>query len=283
MLDRSIATDKGAIPRPNAEMLQMSVAFAWCADIVLRKDRVVRALTPLRAGEAARRPRMNPPASHPRGPEPAADSPQAILQPGFRNRLIEALDRVGVPASARQAYVASLTSRAPQTVNRWFDRDRPGLPDLESFVRLCAGLRCSSDSLLDLRPDGGELGSPSSGIDETTWAREIFQSMRCECADCDVVRMRGDEMAPIIRDGDVMFVDRGLRRILGSGIYALELAERTVVRRVEAGLGVEVTLRCEQPGYREHVVADEAAAARMGLRVLGKVFAVVGVTRFRRG
>jgi hypothetical protein len=28
---------------------------------------------------------------------------------------------------------------------------------------------------------------------------------------------------------------------------------------------------------------DEAAAARMGLRVLGKVFGVVGVTRFRRG
>jgi hypothetical protein len=226
---------------------------------------------------------MNPPTSHPRDPEPAAGPPPANLQPGFRNRLVEALDRVGVPAAARQAYVASLTSRAPQTVNRWFDRDRPGLPDLESFMRLCTGLRCSSDSLLDLRPDAGEPGSPSSGIDETTWAREIFQSMRCECADCDVVRMRGDEMAPIIRDGDVMFVDRGLRRILGSGIYALELAERTVVRRVEAGLGAEVTLRCEQPGYREHVMADEAAAARMGLRVLGKVFAVVGVTRFRRG
>jgi hypothetical protein len=52
---------------------------------------------------------------------------------------------------------------------------------------------------------------------------------------------------------------------------------------VEAGLGGELTLKCEQPGYREHVMEDEAAAARMGLRVLGKVFGVVGVTRFRRG
>ncbi len=90
-------------------------------------------------------------------------------------------------------------------------------------------------------------------------------------------------MAPTIRDGDVMFVDRGLRRILGSGIYALELAGRTIVRRVETGIGAEMTLKCEQPGYREHFFEDEAAAARMGLRVLGKVFAVVGVTRFRRG
>jgi hypothetical protein len=226
---------------------------------------------------------MNPLASSQHGLEPAAGTPAPGLQPEFRKRLIEALDRVGVPATARQAYVASLTSRAPQTVSRWFDEKRPGLPDLESFMRLCAGLRCSSDLLLDLRLNAGAPGSSPSGVDETTWAREILQSMRCECADCDVVRMRGDEMAPTIRDGDVMFVDRGLRRILGSGIYALELMGRTVVRRVETGLGAEVTLKCEQAGYREHVMADEAAAARMGLRVLGKIFAVVGITRFRRG
>lgn len=226
---------------------------------------------------------MNPPTSRRHGPATTTGAGAPSLQPAFRDRLIDALDRAGVPVAARQAYVASLTSRAPQTVSRWFDQDRPGLPDLESFARLCAGLRCSSDSLLDLRLDTGMPGSSSAAADEATWAREILQSMRCECADCDVVRMRGDEMAPTIRDGDVMFVDRGLRRILGSGIYALELAGRTVVRRVETGLGAELTLKCEQPGYREHVMADEAAATRMGLRVLGKVFGVVGVTRFRRG
>jgi hypothetical protein len=230
--------------------------------------------------------RMTPStSSHPHGLASTAGAPVPGLQTAFRVRLIEALDRAGVPATARQAYVASLTSRAPQTVSRWLDQDRPGLPDLESFVRLCAGLRCSSDGLLDLRLDANAQGSDSSSsvADESTWAREIFQSMICECADCEAVRMRGDDMAPLIHDGDVMFVDRGPRRILGSGIYVLEIAGRTVVRRVEAGLGTELTLRCEQPGYREHVIADVAAAARMGLRVLGKVFAVMAVTRFRRG
>jgi hypothetical protein len=210
--------------------------------------------------------------------QPPASAP--VLLPAFRDRLIDALDRVGVPQSARQAYVASLTSRAPQSVSRWLDPERPGLPDLESFVRLCVGLRCSSDSLLDLQLDAAVDGSSAASVDETTWAREVFQSMRCEYPDCDVVRMRGDEMAPAIRDGDAMFVDRGLQRILGNGIYALELAGRTVVRRVEAGLGAALTLKCEQAGYREHVFEDEDAAARMGLRVLGKVFGVVGVTRF---
>ncbi len=226
---------------------------------------------------------MNPPTIRRRAPAAQTGAGAPGLQPAFRERLIDALDRVGVPLAARQAYVASLTSRAPQTVSRWFDQDRPGLPDLESLARLCTGLRCSSDWLLDLRLDAGLPGAPATEAAESTWASEIVQSMRCECADCDVVRMRGDEMAPTIRDGDVMFVDRGLRRILGSGIYALELAGRTVVRRVETGLGAELTLKCEQPGYREHVMEDEAAATRMGLRVLGKVYGVVGVTRFRRG
>jgi hypothetical protein len=38
---RSIATDKSSVPGPNVERVQMSGAFAWCADIVLRKDAVV--------------------------------------------------------------------------------------------------------------------------------------------------------------------------------------------------------------------------------------------------
>ena len=204
------------------------------------------------------------------------------LQPGFRDRLIDTLDRAGVPLAARRAYVASLTSCAPQSVSRWLHPDRPGLPDLESFTRLCVGLRCSSDSLLDLRLDAAGTDSSATGVDEVAWAREILRSMRCEAPACDVIRMRGDEMAPTIRDGDAVFVDRARPRILGSGIYALALAGRTLVRRVEAGLGTGFTLRCEQPGYREHALDDEAAAARLGLRVLGQVFGVVGVTRLRR-
>lgn len=247
----------------------MSGPFKWRCRAVLEK-----------MCGSAQRPHMSSRTSNERAAGPPAATRAPELLPAFRDRLVDALDRVGVPQAARQAYVASLTSRAPQTVSRWLDPERPGLPDLESFMRLCMGLRCSSDALLDLRLETSAAGLPADSIDEVTWAQEVFQSMKCECPECDVVRMRGDEMAPTIRDGDALFVDRGPRQVLGNGIYALELAGRTVVRRVEAGFGSTLTLKCEQPGYREHVFEDEIAAARMGLRIVGKVFGVVGVTRF---
>jgi len=204
------------------------------------------------------------------------------LQPDFRNRLIESLDQAGIPAKARQAYVASLTSRAPQTVSRWFDPNRPGLPDLESCVRLCEGLGRSADWLLGLSQHALARALPGVNISaaEVGWALEVFQEMRDDTSECDVMRMRGDEMASTIRDGDLMFVDRTARRILGNGIYALEVDGRTVVRRVEAGLGSRLVFKCEQAGYRDQVLKDDAAARRLGLQVVGKVRGAVRVTRF---
>jgi hypothetical protein len=208
--------------------------------------------------------------------------PSRSLQPDFGNRLIESLDQVGIPAKARQAYVASLTLRAAQTVSRWLDPKRPGLPDLESCVRLCEGLGRSSDWLLGLSQHA--LANVLPGVEvsatEVSWALEVFQAMRGETSGCDVMRMHGDEMAPSIRDGDLMFVERSAGRILGNGIYALELDGRTVVRRVEAALGSGLIFKCEQAGYRDQVLKDAAAARRLGLRVIGKVQGAVCVTRF---
>lgn len=204
-----------------------------------------------------------------------------VLQPDFRDRLIESLERVGVPAKARQAYVSSLTSRASQTVSRWFDADRPGLPDLESCARLCEGLGRSSDWLLGLSSNPS-TDRPSGLVSatEVDWAWDVLREMRGESSTCDVMRMRGDEMSPTIRDGDLLFVVRGSDRILGNGIYALELGGRTVVRRVEAGLGSGLVLKCDQAGYRSRALKDAAAIKRAGLRVMGKVQGAIGLTRF---
>lgn len=190
------------------------------------------------------------------------------------------LQRVGVPQAGRRAYVAALTLRAPQTVSRWLAATNPGLPDLESFRRLCIGLHCSSDSLLSLAGVAAVDEASDADAVETGWARHIFQRMRDESAQCYVTRMRGDEMEPTIRDGDAVFVDSGAQRILGNGIYALQFSGRIVVRRVEASLGVGLTIKCDKPGYRDQVVEDDAAAALLGLRVLGKVLGVAGVMRF---
>lgn len=211
------------------------------------------------------------------------DPAHSVLQPGLRDRLIESLDHVGIPVRARQAYVSSLTSRAAQTVSRWLDADRPGLPDLESCARLCEGLGRSSDWLLGLSSQASGV-APGSSLSsaEIEWAWDVLREMRGESPNCDVMRMRGDEMSPTIRDGDLMFVDRSSDRVQGNGIYALELGERMVVRRVEAGLGSGLVLKCEQAGYRTQALKDAAAIRRVGLRVVGKVQGAVGVTRFWR-
>ena len=207
-----------------------------------------------------------------------------VLAPVFRERLIESLDQVGVPARGRMSYVASLTCRAVQTVSRWLDPDRPGLPDVESCARLCDGLGRSSDWMLGLSeaPHGLDTASSSLSAAEAGWISDAFGALRSACRACETLRMAGDEMAPQIEDGDLMFVDRAADQLVGNGIYALELGGRFVVRRVESRMGAGLVFKCEKPGYVECVVKDAAAARRMGLRVIGKVRGAVGVARFWR-
>ena len=48
--------------------------------------------------------------------------------------------------------------------------------------------------------------------------------------------MTGDEMAPLICDGDLMLVDSRANQLVGNGICALELDGRWMVRRVDSRL-----------------------------------------------
>lgn len=204
------------------------------------------------------------------------------LIPGFRDRLIASLDQVGVVPRGRVTYVAALTSRAAQTVSRWFDPKRPGLPDLASCVRLSQGLGRSSDWMLGVPARPAQWAARDSAVSpaEAAWVREVFAALRGDSADCDVQRMSGDDMAPKICDGDLLFIDHGADALAGNGIYALEFDGRRMVRRVETRPGVGLVIRCENPGYAECIVKDSAAAKRAGLRVVGKVRGAVGVVRF---
>ncbi len=204
------------------------------------------------------------------------------LTPGFRDRLIESLNEVGVPARGRMAYVASLTDRAAQTVSRWLDPREPGLPDLESCVRLCEGLGRSSDWMLGFANEARQADPARSAAwpAEIEWAREAFDALHQGSGAGVIIRMTGDEMAPLIRDGDLMFVDSRANQLVGNGIYALELDDRCMVRRVDSCLGAGLIFKCDNERYPERVVKDAAAARRMGLRVIGKVRAAIGVTHF---
>ena len=204
------------------------------------------------------------------------------LTPGFRDRLISSLDQVGIPPRGRTAYVSALTYRAAQTVSRWLDPHNPGLPDLESCTRLCDGLGRNSDWMLGLvrEPSGRDSSVDANMLPGLERIREMFDALRGDSATCDVVRMMGDEMAPRILDGDLMFVDRSADRIAGNGIYALEIDGRLTVRRVESRLGTGLVFKCENPAYEDQTVKDAAGVKRVGLRVIGKVKGTIGMTRF---
>ena len=58
---------------------------------------------------------------------------------------------MGIPADKTVSHVAGITQRAAQSVRRWFDASEPGLPDLESFARLCTGLGCSTDEIIGMK------------------------------------------------------------------------------------------------------------------------------------
>jgi len=200
----------------------------------------------------------------------------------FRERLIARLNQAEVPAQKRMVYVAAMTGRAVQTVSRWFDAGRPGLPDLESYARLCEGLHCNADWMLGLAATPGLAAARQADGENAHagWMVELLEELWGDLHDCEPMRMSGDEMAPRIRDGDHMFVSHDLGEVSGNGIYVIEWKDRLVVRHVENRIGQGVVLSCENPAYAECVVKDAAAARRMGLRVAGKVTGIIRTVHF---
>lgn len=200
----------------------------------------------------------------------------------FRERLTARLDQAEVPVNRRMAFVAELTGRAVQTVSRWFDEERSGLPDLESYLRLCSGLHCSADWMLGLSetPSGKSQAHTDTESPDARWMVDLLGTLHDEFLDCDLMRMSGDEMTPKIRDGDHMFVSRDIGQVFGNGIYVVEWKGRLVVRHVECRIGKGFMLSCENPNYAECLVKDTATARRMGLRFVGKVNGVIRAVHY---
>lgn len=212
------------------------------------------------------------------------------LAPGFRDRLIEKMDRARVPKEARLAHLSAMTGRVHQTSRRWIDPIKPGLPDLESFALLCIGFHSDANWFLGLANtryamvcEGARAEDRESATDSSAaaaWIAAIVRDLADEVAGCEPMRMSGDDMDPIIHDGDMMFVDYGTQNVAGNGIYVVEYDGRVMVRAVESRIGEGLVLGCENRKYKECVVKDAAAAKRMGLKVMGKVRGRIGIAKF---
>lgn len=218
-------------------------------------------------------PRHEEPKRRPRGLPLTPDVRlSSDLTPGFRNRLIERLAAMGLPAEKRVSFVADLTGRAAQTVRRWFAGSNPGLPDLRSFARLCSELDISADEVIGLSRDQRAAGATRQArlLDVARCVQEMADALGRMDRLGEPLRVPGDEMAPRLCEGDLVFVEHG-GGLKGNGLYAFEWQGEVIVRRVEHRHGRGWLLKCDNAAYADSEFDEASETRAQGLRLLGRV------------
>lgn len=203
------------------------------------------------------------------------------LVPGVRDRLQLRLATMGVPADKAVSHVARITHRAAQSVRRWFDPGSPGLPDLQSFARLCAGLDCSADEMIGI--PGRDVQTPASGADLVVVANCIHSMAERLTRSGNLgvpMRVPGDEMAPHLREGDLVFVDTTVDKLSGNGLYALRCDGQMIIRRVEQRIDKGLVLKCDNKAYGDHAFRSPTTARHRGLEIIGKIHGSISARAF---
>ena len=203
------------------------------------------------------------------------------LLPGLRDRLFKEMDGAKIPKEGRLQYLCSMTARKPQTVRRWIETGKPGLPDLESFAAICGAFDTDANWMLGLtktryalprEPERSEATQSGQTRDENLeWMDYVIRQVAEDAEGCNTFYMPGDDMEPRIKNGAPMLVDTRTKEIAGNGTYVLEYQRRTLIRNVESRIGQGLVLSCENPKYKETLIKDAATAKRMGLKVIGRV------------
>lgn len=205
----------------------------------------------------------------------------------LRDRLNHELDLQKVPVLSRPAYLAMMTGRAAPSCRRWLDPQNPGMPDLQSFASLCLQFEADANYFLGftstrfsaaITRDAMGLPAPSDADSEPSrWIETIGRALGDAPSACSIVIMKGDEMAPKINNGDVVFVDEHVAELQGNGTYYIEFQGRRLIRNVEDRLSDGLVFSCENPKYRETVVPP---ASKSSLTVLGRVSHSVSVMKY---
>jgi hypothetical protein len=211
------------------------------------------------------------------GPDSTNQEPLDLI-PGFRERLLMELESAGVPPRRRIGELCRITGRASPTVRRWLDPDQPGLPDLESFARLCRQLKVDLNYILGLTGVRMPLPIAPGALEaQEQWLQEVKAAASRSLDGSQPLVMQGDDMAPRIHDGDVLFVDRRVTAMAGNGVYVVEYMGRTMVRIIEDRLAEGFVLRCANDRYAE-VAVPQASITSSELRIVGKVVGRLSVT-----
>ncbi len=109
-----------------------------------------------------------------------------------------------------------------------------------------------------------DQGAPTLAFD-AAWLTQLCGSSGDELS---ILEMRGDAMEPTLRAGDLLLIDGRVRRIAEDGLYALQLAQGTEIKRIQKQTAGNVLLSADNPRFQGITLARAAA---QNLKLLGRV------------
>ena len=111
---------------------------------------------------------------------------------------------------------------------------------------------------------GGALGGIDQAVGTFRFSSQWLREQGFSAAMLSAIRVSGDSMEPLLRDGDEILVDR-TPRPLRDGIHVVRVDGTLLVKRVQTGHPGQIVLESENPSYRPIVLPPGE------IEVLGRV------------
>ena len=117
---------------------------------------------------------------------------------------------------------------------------------------------------LDAAAGSGALAADERPFDSFRFSRGWLREQGLAAGQLSAIRVAGDSMEPLLRDGDEILVDRA-QRALRDGIHVVRLGDALMVKRLAPGGSGRATLLSQNPAYPplEVALAD--------LEIIGRV------------
>ena len=95
----------------------------------------------------------------------------------------------------------------------------------------------------------GATAAEEIPVDAFRFSRRWLRENGLEPAQLSAIRVMGDSMDPLLRDGDEILVDR-TPRALRDGIHVVRVGDALLVKRVQTGIPGRIVLESENSAYR---------------------------------
>ncbi|MBC2650690.1 S24 family peptidase [Novosphingobium aerophilum] len=99
----------------------------------------------------------------------------------------------------------------------------------------------------------GAYGQDDAAIGTFRFSARWLREQGFDPAMLSAIRVAGDSMEPLLRDGDEILVDR-TPRPLRDGIHVVRIEDSLLVKRVQTGVPGQIVLESQNPAYRPIVL-----------------------------